>query len=574
MNMKYIINRNLYLTEDNEEVINVDTKKYYKWLDTKKQGWDTEFTKHIMSFHSIVIEMVDELKDKFNDKDDPTEVKKIYLEFFEKSFEELVKSMRSITDENILHKLWNEFVLGIFLWKNSFREMGENIDNYNSIYKLGSEIFSILGKYTTKKVSRKYYDGLTGELDDMRNNSIDFIEQFYDEIVLRLVKLDEEEVFDMSNMDEKEIDELYLDPGDEVRYYKEDGDENIAIISHNQEELSDSDNNIRLLSKSDGTPFEINKSELIEIIPKNKTINQEVSDKLKNVKSDPEKLNKLNDYLGKLQRESMNNYDVTYKQTKRWISDPTFKRKHIQWMGNILRDVYKPIGHWKKYRFFGVMDLPWESNSWSLFNKINTNYSALEIMINEVNRALIQGKSKTQPFNFNDKEFGSTEFYNEYDRMMQFFDRYKQKIFLKLSESDGSNIINKVFNRIQGTTNAGDKAEKVVVDNLNKIIHGATDIYMPESGGESDDMIGGVDVTYMLNGIKHTIQVKKCKVFKNVGSYKVVGTSLSKHYNVDYLACVSGSFFYLFEYDKSKMELLYNGDIVVDESLLIKVIKV
>jgi hypothetical protein len=677
------------------------------WIENRKKDWDQQFSELIMGFHQNIIDLVDELKDKFNDKDDPLEVHKVYLEYFEKAFEDLEEKLRFVEDDNDLEKLWNELTLNFSLWKEEFKNMSEKIDNYRSVYKIGYEIFSIFNRYLTKSKAGKYFDLLnkSKELDDKRENIINYFKELKEDFKLRIIDLDAEELFNMSNLDEKDIEDLNLVPGDEVRYYKNNDEENIAIISHNQDELKGKDN-VRLVSK-DGDQFEIDKSELIEIIPKHKTLNQEVSDKLKHIKKDPNKLDKLNDYLTDLEktdeklkdaymsetehyylvtedeewlintiktdfknwasrsnyindlhnngiyftstksikfdvnvppplkyesREKVNftkelltnnpipvlsekdeklgltnqfNYKiVSYKpgsvrtdninffmkenteygnlfndetlevtpiQVKRWLSNPNFKKKHIKNIENILRSIYKPRGHWKKYKFWGVMDLPWEHESWSILNKINTNYNALSIMINEINRALREGNSDIPLFDFSDKRDGTREFYKEYDRMMEFVEKNKEKIFLKLDDNGGSQTINKMINQIQWNTKIGNQTEELVAKYIPYIYPNSTDIKVPEGGGQIKDMSGGIDITFNLDGQEKTVQVKRCKnIVRAGGEYKIIGTSLSKHYNVDYFACATTKYLYFFEYNKEFIKKLMNGDLIIDRSLYIK----
>lgn len=575
--MRYIFNRKRYILEQ------------VKWLSNKQDEWDQQFNGIMMSFHDKINDLIEELKDKFNDKDDPDEVQKVYMEYFDSAFESLKEKVRLIEDDKYLTKLWNELVLDFSLWKETFANMSENLDNYNSIFKLGSELFGTITRYNTKKTSQEYFDILKGDLDDQRTNVIDFIDKFTEDIKLRMEDVDAEEIFSMSNLDEKETEEVALNAGDEIRYKMEDGEENIALISHNQEELID-DDHVRVISKKDGEQFEIDKKDLIEIIPKHKTKNQEVADKLKQIKNDPDKLDKLDDYLTKIQTTETNegqqlelndmfdeqDLKVSSNQTKTWLSNPIFKKKHISLIGSILRNVYKPLGFWKKHNFWGVMDLPWEGG-WSVLNKINTNYSALSIMINEINRALTQGGSKIKPFNFSGKQVGTSEFYEEYERLMVFVDKNKTKIFSKVSEEGGSQVINKMVKLIRGTTRAGDNAEKLTVNILPQIFNSATNIKMPDGYGESADMLGGIDLTFDIGGIQKTVQVKKCTaVFldKESEMYQIIGTSLSKHYEVDYISCVTRYYLYLFEYDAKRMERQMNGDLHINKELLVKSIKI
>lgn len=580
--MKYIKRRTDYLLEK------------ISWIESKEKDWDPDFNKLMMSFHDTISDMIVELKDKFNDKDDPDEVYKMYQEYFESAFDALIEQIRYVQDEDYLHKFWREFKLNVYLWKDTFSKLSEKMENYNSVFKLGYEIFSKIGVYITKKVSDDYYKGLKSEdLDTKRQKAIEFVENFYQDIKSRVNDIDPEEIFDMSNLYDKDSDDLVLNAGDEVRYYKQDGEENTALISYNQEELQDEGNNVRLVSKDDGSQFEIDRSELIEIIPKSKTTNQEVSDKLKKVKMDPDKLDKLNNYLTDLTTENMSMSDqdsylfwasqeekqsirVTDKSTKVWMANNTFKNTYIKQIDSMLRDVYKPIGHWKKYKFWGVMDLPWETERWSILNKINTNYSSLTILINEVNRAILEGGSDVPLFDLINKRFGSKQFNEEFVRFLNFLDKNKKKIFLKIDENTGSRVINKIVNVIKFTSKMGENAEVLVAKRLPKMLNGiVNDIEIIAGAGEEEDMVGGIDIVFKLNGNSKTIQVKRCKaVFKSRdGRYMAMGTSVATHYNVDYIAFVSKKVIALFRYQQDKIELLQNGDMMMDTSILVSNIK-
>lgn len=272
---------------------------------------------------------------------------------------------------------------------------------------------------------------------------------------------------------------------------------------------------------------------------------------------------------------------VTDYMTRVWISNKNFKKIHIKNLGEILYSVYKPIGHWKKKGdkgFFGVMDLEWDDERWSILNRINTNYTALSIMINSINDVLDKGKSNIEKFDFS-MEFGSKEFYVEYDRLMEFCKRNARKIFLKTTEEDGSTIINNIVNAIRRTKGVGDNAEKIVVDFLPKLNKKVTNIKLPEGSGDANDMVGGADVFFDFNGRTFTIQVKKVRSVNiynkdnSVGvNYYTRGASISKHYKTDYYAILDNIDLYFFKNDNSKINLS-EGELGFPDELLIKKFK-
>ncbi|CAG7580746.1 MAG: hypothetical protein SLAVMIC_00542 [uncultured marine phage] len=292
---------------------------------------------------------------------------------------------------------------------------------------------------------------------------------------------------------------------------------------------------------------------------------------------------KINKYgMSKMKRfnemfnETPPDIEVKDFMSRKWISDKKFKKLHIKNLGEILYNVYKPIGHWKKKGvkgFFGVMDLPWDDERWSILNRINTNYTALSILVNSINYVLEKGDSDISKFDLVSPTFGSTEWYEEYNRLSDFMKRNARNIFLKLTEEDGSTIINNIVTAIRRTRSIGDNAEKVVVEYLPKLNKNVTNIKLPEGSGDATDMVGGADVLFDYNGNTYTVQVKKVSYVNKRGSiYVTKGASISKHYKTNYYAILDKNYLYFFKNDPSKIQLIY-GELSMEEDLLIKSFK-
>lgn len=261
---------------------------------------------------------------------------------------------------------------------------------------------------------------------------------------------------------------------------------------------------------------------------------------------------------------------VNDSMTRSWLSDPAFKKIHIKNIGDILKRVYEPVGHWKKNDksgFYGVMDLEWDSERWSILNRINTNYTALTLMVNSINNAL--DNSSINKFDFVNNKFGTPEFYTEYSRLIELMKK-NSKIFLKLKEDDGSKTINLIVNAIRGTKSAGDLGEKIVVDYLPKLNPKISNIRIPDGSGDSNDMIGGADVFFDYNDKTFTIQVKRVSsVIDKDGKYITVGASISKHYKTNYYAIMDRKTLYFFNNKESGINIL-DGELEIDNSLLVK----
>ena len=268
--------------------------------------------------------------------------------------------------------------------------------------------------------------------------------------------------------------------------------------------------------------------------------------------------------------EGTSNLIVNDGMTRVWLSDPSFKKIHIKNIGDILKSVYEPVGNWKrneKSGFYGVIDLEWDNERWSILNRINTNYIALTIIVNSVNNAL--SNSSIQKFNFVDVNFGTPEFYNEYNRLVDLMKK-NSKMFLKTKETDGSNTINAIVNAIRGIKSAGDLGEKIVVDYLPKLNSKISNIRTPEGSGDSNDMIGGADILFDFNNKVYTMQVKRVSsVINKDGKYITVGASISKHYKTNYYAIMDRKNLYFFNNKESGIKIS-NGELEIDATLLIR----
>jgi len=270
-----------------------------EWLEHRKQDWSKGISELLTPLSDSILDMIEDLKEEYNDKSDPFKVHKSYIEGLDSALNQLRDDISTVKKKETLSKLWDELTLNLTFWKEHFKNLSETLDNYGSIFKLGYEIFSLITRYNTKKIGVDYYNNLESEeLDTIRTDISKFLKNFKNDILLRVTELSADDIFEIGNLEDKpDID--YGDyVGDEIRYYMQDGEENKAIISYNQDDLDE--NKIRIVSKKTGEKFEIEKRELIEVIPQEKSLNQEVFAKLKKIKDDPDKLKDLNTYLDKI----------------------------------------------------------------------------------------------------------------------------------------------------------------------------------------------------------------------------------------------------------------------------------
>lgn len=583
--MKYIKE---YKNPDKKE----DFSFFFKWINSKKKNWDNGIKNIILPFFDNMFLLFNEFDENYNDNYDPKEIFQLYKDYINEGFDILLKNIRLCEDPELLLSLYYHLDISLSLFKDSLLEMSKNIVNYNSIYKLGYECFNIANRIFTPGLSQNYYDKISTHkhIDDNRENSIEFFENLKKLYLDRVDLIEPEEIFNMVNINTKSLTDLNINPGDEVKYKRNDKIENIAIVSYHQEEKSD-DTNVILVSKKTGQKFQIKNDKIIEIIPRHKSINQKVSDKLKSVKDDENKMKKINKFLYDILNENIENTEqmidnlkIQTTDTREWLSDSNFKRINIQNFKEILRDVYQPHGHWgKNYPDnpnspVGVIELPWESERWSVLNRINTNFTAFKTLINMINRVIIENSKITKPFDFKNNRFGSPEFYSEYERFIKYLYNHRNRIFQKLTPPSGSNIINEIIRIINNTMNKGDTTEVLVNKNLYRIFDDLNwSIKKGESGG-FEDMIEGVDIIFKQNDqSKKRIQVKTINqrpVELSNGFLQLSGTGISRHYKVEYLAVVfNKKEVYMFEYNPDLIQL-YSGDLLVHRSLLHKKIEI
>jgi hypothetical protein len=303
-------------------------------------------------------------------------------------------------------------------------------------------------------------------------------------------------------------------------------------------------------------------------------------------------MKKLNKFLYDILNEdnsfgenySLEELKVSVKDTKKWLSNSYFKTNNIINFNKILKDVYKPVGHWgeknpekkENKAITGVVGLIWEEERWSVLNRINTNFKSLSVLINKINEVIINYSKITKPFDFKNNEFGTEEFNKEYQRFINYLYTHRDRIFLKLTKETGSETLNSVINTIKGTMKVGDKSEKITFDNIKKIFDDIQWIQKVGGSGERVDMIEGVDIRFKREGKpEQTIQVKTISMVEEYDNeYHLIGVGMDNHYNVDYLALVVKEDLYLFEYDSQLIDLRPNGDLIIDKTLLVKKINI
>lgn len=254
----------------------------------------------------------------------------------------------------------------------------------------------------------------------------------------------------------------------------------------------------------------------------------------------------------KLVLESMESAGCSSVQTremnKLFSTNLEVKYKFMNCINKILKDVF--VEHWKEKNEYemgsmaGVYDL--EGPGRSVINKLNTNYSAFCILMNDLNVYLKSiGKEKIS-FSSNDRD----QQIREVERFCNYLTLLKDRIF----NLETSRTLQGIFKKLIDTNKRGDEREDATIKDLKKIFK--TDKVRKIGGlGNEQDMISGVDAIVEIGGVEKTIQIKPFVTTKDLSqtTVMVLGSSAVKKYNTDFMAFNNQNSTIVFQNDKTKI---------------------
>ena len=208
--------------------------------------------------------------------------------------------------------------------------------------------------------------------------------------------------------------------------------------------------------------------------------------------------------------------------------NPQIKKKFMYTIMDILKEVFKD--HWYEKNEYadgqmsGIYDF--ETEGRSVINKLNTNYTAFCILINDINEVLKHYGQDTVNFIGKDDRQQMYELSKLLTKLIEF----RHRIF-KLE----SPTFQTIMASLDKSNKFGDEREIKAVVNL-KDIFGTQKVFKVGELGGKDDMLGGVDATVEKDGKKETIQIKPFNgVEKEEDLVTVYGTGNVKPYSTDYL---------------------------------------
>ena len=249
------------------------------------------------------------------------------------------------------------------------------------------------------------------------------------------------------------------------------------------------------------------------------------------------------------QKSSSGCNSTQVKQFNRLFSiNPQVKYRFMnninQIMKEVLSDYWKEKNEYEPGSMSGVYDFGTPGRS--VLNKMNTNYSAFCILINDLN-VFLRTKN-IQPISFShDNKKQQIE---EVDRFNGYLYTLKDRIF----NLETSKTFQEIYKKLGESDKLGEKREERTIDDLKKIFN--TDNVFKIGGlGSEEDMISGVDAIVEINGKRLTVQIKP---FSNIVDFSptevmVYGASAPKKYKTDFLAFNNKTSTTVFNNDNTKI---------------------
>jgi len=233
----------------------------------------------------------------------------------------------------------------------------------------------------------------------------------------------------------------------------------------------------------------------------------------------------------------------------------------------ILREVY--IKKWKSSTnkvLSGVYDTGYDLDvrGRSLLNWVNSSYMVLPLILNWLNKEILsKTKNPLSSISLGDKytqiDFYLSDWTYEMNKLFKIIYDYKYVIFNK-----NSDILNSILLQISSNHKIGDKAEQITINELVKKGINRNNIRQSKPGEKKDANLG-IDIEFIHNNKKYTIQTKSYSTIKkNNNNYIITGISKSKRYkNINLFSFYNPKYgFYLFDNDPKITIPEYNTMII------------
>jgi hypothetical protein len=168
----------------------------------------------------------------------------------------------------------------------------------------------------------------------------------------------------------------------------------------------------------------------------------------------------------------------------------------------------------------------------SILNNLNTNFNSFCLLTKAINTQIDNVGRPEKKFDFSKKENRTIK---EIDRLVKALDHFKTQIFTKNNE-EFINII-KVLKKLW---DRGQKSEDDVLVKIEKYFGDSAKLEKTGGHGQKTDAFKGIDITIILDGKKHTAQVKPYSTMtKEDGKITMKDTGNVKPYDVDWLIFIN-----------------------------------
>jgi Fe-Mn family superoxide dismutase len=242
-------------------------------------------------------------------------------------------------------------------------------------------------------------------------------------------------------------------------------------------------------------------------------------------------------------------------------TNATVKQIYKKSIQSILKDVFSDRffedDEYAQGEMSGIYNL--ESEGRSIINYLNTNYSGFCILVNDINKLL--KSQNTQILQFVGKS--PKRQMQEVRRMVHIMDKFKFRIF-----STKSNTFQNLMSNLNKTSLNGQNREDKTVVILKKLF-GDENVLKVGKLGSTDDARGGIDAEIVIDGKKHTAQIKPFTHFVvDENNYTMFGTANVIKYKTDWLIFtdIKGG---MLVFNNSNTKIV-NGNYVIPESELFK----
>lgn len=268
-------------------------------------------------------------------------------------------------------------------------------------------------------------------------------------------------------------------------------------------------------------------------------------------------INEVKGFLIEGKSESCSRDEINFYRA---LLNPDINPKLINLYKNTINDVVKNQfkDKWFPYskgELAGIYNL--EKEGRSAINYLNTNYTVFCFLLKDINKVIShRGDTPISFYGTPDEQF------NEMKRLCNFIEKFQSRIF---------NIESSTFKNIMATLKTkGEEGSKreTLAEKLIKLKIPNSKVITTAGAGSVKDAVKKIDLEVILDGKKHTAQVKGFVELKPENEkIVVIGSGEVKYYNVDWM---------VFSNMKAKRVVIFRnkpnivmGEYVFDESDMI-----